>query len=306
MKYKKRKDCRTTEQFIKDSKLVHGSNFDYSLVNYINVDNKIQLKCNMCGGVFWQLASTHLSGSGCKKCHIEKLKSSKEEFIKKSVIIHSFEYDYAKVIYINAKSKVEIKHNICGKIFQITPDRHLRGQKCSYCYGNMRSGRERFIEKSNSIHHNVYDYSLVEYKNAKTKVTIICKYHGRFLQEPQVHLKGRGCPQCKRACYSSKPEKEWLNSLNLNLDKQKHLTINNTKYIVDGFDSLNNTIYEFYGDYFHGNPLKYKFYYFNEVMNKSFGELYDRTIERERIFRNAGFKVISIWENEWKNIKAST
>ena len=34
----------------------------------------------------------------------------------------------------------------------------------------------------------LYDYSLVEYINNKTKVKIICKEHGVFEQRPDLHL----------------------------------------------------------------------------------------------------------------------
>jgi len=36
----------------------------------------------------------------------------------------------------------------------------------------------------------------VKYVNSYTKVTILCKKHGAFLQSPRSHLSGRGCKQC--------------------------------------------------------------------------------------------------------------
>lgn len=53
-----------------------------------------------------------------------------------------------------------------------------------------------FIEKSQKIHGIRYDYSKVDYVNSKTKVRIICKEHGEFLQNPNSHLNGCGCPYC--------------------------------------------------------------------------------------------------------------
>jgi hypothetical protein len=54
-----------------------------------------------------------------------------------------------------------------------------------------------FINKSKSIHDDKYDYSLVDYKNSKTKVNIICKLHGVFEQIPNKHINiKRGCPTC--------------------------------------------------------------------------------------------------------------
>lgn len=53
-----------------------------------------------------------------------------------------------------------------------------------------------FIDKAKKIHGEKYDYSKVEYKNSKTKVCIICPEHGEFMQIPNSHLMGCGCPKC--------------------------------------------------------------------------------------------------------------
>ena len=44
---------------------------------------------------------------------------------------------------------------------------------------NKRSNEE-FIELSNKVHNNFYDYSKTDYKNNRTPVTIICPEHGDF------------------------------------------------------------------------------------------------------------------------------
>lgn len=53
-----------------------------------------------------------------------------------------------------------------------------------------------FIKKAKEIHGEKYDYSLVDYVNAKTKVEIICPVHGIFEQIPYNHLSGKGCKEC--------------------------------------------------------------------------------------------------------------
>lgn len=62
---------------------------------------------------------------------------------------------------------------------------------------------EDFIEKSKEKHNDKYDYSLVKYKNAHSKVKIIChnhdylgNEHGVFEIAPYSHLSGHGCPKC--------------------------------------------------------------------------------------------------------------
>jgi hypothetical protein len=55
---------------------------------------------------------------------------------------------------------------------------------------------EEFAERSRTVHGPVYDYSQVKYQTSHTKVYIICPVHGPFLQKPNAHLNGQGCPDC--------------------------------------------------------------------------------------------------------------
>lgn len=56
---------------------------------------------------------------------------------------------------------------------------------------------EQFIKKAKQIHGDKYDYSKSEYNGYSTPLTIICPKHGKFLQSPNYHLKGRGCRKCR-------------------------------------------------------------------------------------------------------------
>jgi len=60
---------------------------------------------------------------------------------------------------------------------------------------------KRYTEKEilaefNKIFGNKYDYSMLEFKNMSTKVTIICSVHGEFRISPSDHKKGVGCRKC--------------------------------------------------------------------------------------------------------------
>lgn len=60
----------------------------------------------------------------------------------------------------------------------------------------MSDKRSPFIERATQRHRSKYDYSKVEYVNARTKVLIGCAIHGGFYQLPRKHLSGQGCPKC--------------------------------------------------------------------------------------------------------------
>jgi len=84
-----------------------------------------------------------------------------------------------------------------------------------------------FIEKCNKKHNNEYDYSLVEYKNLKNKINIVCKKHGIFSQIANNHLNhGHKCPSCR----TSKGENMLQNFFELhNIEYKKQYSFNGCK-----------------------------------------------------------------------------
>ena len=83
--------------------------------------------------------------------------------------------------------------------------------------------------------------------------------------------------------------------------RQKRIKINNKIYIVDGYNPKTNTIYEFLGDYWHGNIAVYNENDYNFNKKKTFGSLYKETMRRIKNIQKAGYKLIIMWENDWKN-----
>jgi len=180
--------------FINKSKKIHGDKYDYSKVQYVNAKTKITIICKE-HGEFCQTPSNHLSKYNCQKCS-NNLKFDTCSFIQKAIQIHGDRYDYSKVNYINADTKVTIICKEHGEFKQI-PDFHTnRKCNCPKCINNIVSNYVEFIKKSNKIHKNKYDYSLVKYINNYTFISIICKIHGEFIQQPYVHLLNHGCPHC--------------------------------------------------------------------------------------------------------------
>lgn len=94
----------------------------------------------------------------------------------------------------------------------------------------------------------------------------------------------------------SKGETKWLNELNIH-NRQYIIKYNNHRYKVDGYDPQTNTIYEYLGDYWHGNPYKYKDDDVNKRLNKTMGELYQNTVTRFNILKSLGYKIIYRWES---------
>lgn len=91
-----------------------------------------------------------------------------------------------------------------------------------------------FINKAVKIHGNTYSYDNVLYKNANTKVCIICPIHGEFWQTPHNHLQGHGCPKCGRIAA--------INKYKTNSDDfiQRANTLHKYKYDYGKMNYVNN------------------------------------------------------------------
>ena len=56
--------------------------------------------------------------------------------------------------------------------------------------------QKEVLKRFKKVHGDKYDYSLVEYVEAKNKVKINCSLHGLFQQSAFDHWSGQGCPVC--------------------------------------------------------------------------------------------------------------
>lgn len=65
---------------------------------------------------------------------------------------------------------------------------------------------EEFIRRSIVTHGDCYDYSKSICTGAMNQVSIICKQHGMFVQQANVHYNGSGCPLCSNNIKSSKDD----------------------------------------------------------------------------------------------------
>lgn len=224
-----------TIEFIKKAKEVHGDKYDYSKVEYINNKTKICIICPIHGDFLVNPYKHIKRGDGCPQCS-KKARLTTDIFIKRSNDIHKNFYDYSKTNYINYDTKVIITCPIHGE-FNISPNKHLLGQGCPKCrYIKSANGRRRtlenVIEKSNEIHKNIYDYSLItEYKNDRVKYPIICKKHGIFYQTMNNHICFKeGCPICGRLksdLNRKYSQEEWIEKAkNIHMNKYNYSKVN--------------------------------------------------------------------------------
>ena len=176
-------------------KSVHGENI--VIKEYTIWSRKAIFICNKCNHE-WESYPGNTIGkaSGCPKC--AGFVKTQEEFIEEAKAAHGDKYDYSDTIFKGSKSNIEVFCKACNRTFVTLACNHVNSLKrgCKYCAGFSDDEGAAFIEKAIRRHGEKYNYSNVEYKNINTKVEIICKVHGSFMQRPADHLSNGGCRFC--------------------------------------------------------------------------------------------------------------
>ncbi len=75
-----------------------------------------------------------------------------------------------------------------------------------------------------------------------------------------------------------------------------------SRFKADGYCAETNTIYEFHGDYWHGNPEVYESEEWNRSKKRYMGQIYQDTIEREEKIKKLGYNLVVMWEHDWNKI----
>jgi group I intron endonuclease len=214
---------KTQQQILREFHQAHGNYYDYSLVQYVSSQIKVKILCPT-HGEFQINPGHHKNGVGCRKCYFESQRISKQEFIARSEQHFGKRYDYSLFdVLLASGNQVKIackEHNIT---FLQEPRSHMRGHTgCSQCLSDMLSGPQEkrgeiksreelniaFMERSQQIYGERYNYTKFKYISASSKGEIICTMHGSFHQSPSNHLKSQGCPKC---CHESKYSNSFKN-----------------------------------------------------------------------------------------------
>jgi very-short-patch-repair endonuclease len=154
-----------------------------------------------------------------------------------------------------------------------------------------------------------------EWQSRNKKSYTCCTCGKEFLESPSIKRK-----YCSTQCrYDNNEERQRLINLNLQLQKGKptkleisgyslldelgikyepqYLIAN--KFCVDAFVPDINLVIQFDGDYWHGNPRKYK------VLDKRQERRSKLDQSQDAYLVKCGFKVLRIWESDMKSNKTS-
>jgi Zn finger protein HypA/HybF involved in hydrogenase expression len=165
-------------EFIDKVDGLHNHRYSYEKTNYINMTTKVTVTCRDHGDFEISPIKHLYDGQGCPSCGSisrgkrldvtssarktadAKIKIFSNRFVDDAIAVHGDRYSYEKVVYLGAKTKVDIVCKDHG-IFSQTPEHHLkRGYGCPQC-GHILSKQEDRITKFLSM------LTMVESRNRK-------------------------------------------------------------------------------------------------------------------------------------------
>ena len=293
----KRRLPKTT--MVERARCTHGDRYSYgNMPEGFGAAAKMTITCKIHGD-FKQRYEDHVGGDGCPRCS-GRHRWSTDEFVKNSVDVHGKIFTYDRTKYIGALEDIVITCKTHGD-FTTQPSRHvLRGDGCPQCSPTRHTTIDDFLTRAKAKFGERYDYSSVEYVNVTTPVKIICAFHGVFEQPPVYHLQNAiGCQECSYNVSSK--ETAWLDSLKLpaTTKRQAKITLGGRRRNVDAYDEQANTVYEFWGSWWHGHPDFFPPDDVHPKTKKTYGQLYQETLEKRRLIVEAGYTLVEIWEHDY-------
>lgn len=262
---------------------------------YVNKKSPLEYVCpnKHYGQISWDSFN---QGKGCLECAGRKKKSLKE--VKK--LFEDKGYIVLSNIYTNNKQPMKV---VCpnGHTTSIQAARFISGRGCPLCAKNRKKTPE---EVENHIKSFGYIPDMGSYENCDSLITIMCDNGHKFETTGEYFYSGNRCPFCYKGRVS-RISQEWLDFLGIGEDFRETTIKIGKRHAqrVDAYVPDTNTIYEFLGDYWHGNPIKYDPNMKHPVSKKTFGELYLETRSRIKTLQEAGYNLVYIWESEWRQLK---
>lgn len=202
---------KTDKEFTEEVCSLVGSEYTF-LEEYVLGKTKISVKHNTCGHEWKVQPNEFLRGSRCPKCSMKlKRRGSKrkthKQFISEVYGIVGSEYTFLEE-YVNDRTRVNVKHNVCRNIYSVTPSSFIQGKRCPKYSRTALKTNEKFREEVFSLTNGEYEF-LEKYKGGAKKIKAIhhkCKHE--YKVKPNNFMSGHRCPNCRYEKLSKKTRKK--------------------------------------------------------------------------------------------------
>lgn len=165
------------------------------LEHYRGTDTKIEVKHNKCGNTYEVTPDNFLHGNRCPYCSIKDRSKTDTQFKQEIYSLAGDEYTFLDP-YVNSATKLRVKHNKCGNIYEVTPNCFLKGTRCPYCAGLVKKTDKQFRQEVYDLVGDEYTF-LDSYVNNATKLKVKHNKCGNTYEvTPNSFMEGHGCPYC--------------------------------------------------------------------------------------------------------------
>lgn len=273
---------------------------------------KILFQCHA-GHQYLTTPNNALRSSGCLVCSGKGAKTHKQ-FVDELAALNEIRDRKVYVddgsTYTDAFTQMTFVCDL-GHKWVTTPSNIINSKHtCRTCAGKVKKSHSQFVQEMKTARPDVSIKEGQTYITAHTKMSFVCEKQHVWEARPVDLLLGGGCPHCVKKGYSRKCV-NWLKSIEAqtgcriqHAEQGGEFLIPDTPFYADGWCRETNTVYEFYGDVYHGNPTLFsegdRCHPYNKQITA--GTLYRRTLEREQQIRDLGYNVVSIWESEYDKL----
>lgn len=284
--------------------------FKFDPETYSGKYSPMDWECTVCSHEFTKAPRALLQEKhGCPVC-AQKSKSTKasrtkEEFYSIAKKIHGDKFEYFPAEKQEWKNDAPLLWECkdCKNSKYQNIGSHFDGG-CSVCSETFKHDSRSFILKSMKIWGSeAYDYSNVFYRGNKEHVDLTCKKCNHSFSVTPANHWTRGCPKCAKNRFVSIGETEWLNSLGIPPAQRQYFVTLPGGEVYNCDAVVGMKVYEYYGDFWHGNMKRFAPEHLNVYTGTTMSELYQATMDREDLLKSAGYEIISMWESDWAEIR---
>jgi hypothetical protein len=190
---------KTHEQFIQEVYELVGNEYNI-LGEYNGNKTKILMKHNVCNNEFYITPDSFLHGRGCHICSrirsTEKRTKTHEFYCNEVYNLVKDEYIVLDK-YLNAHTKILMRHNTCGYEWYVLPNNILSGKRCPKCCKTFPYTNDSIKEKIYNIVGNEYSV-MGNYCGMNNKTLMkhnICQHEWGVTLAHFING-GTRCPKC--------------------------------------------------------------------------------------------------------------
>lgn len=199
----------------------------------------------------------------------------------------------------------------------------VRGRGCPYCSGhkatdqnNLALKHPEILEEWNYARNNIDPDSVTP--QSHQSVWWICKFGHEWVMPVWCKVDDRSCPICSKSAklrfewLQKISEKEKIHILHQENSEPQIITVGEEEILVDGFCKKNKTVYFYYNCYLNGHPDRVcsnqkptNPFSVNSRIGEYNFKLYVNLLEKESLLLEAGYRVESVWDCQYKKNRSN-